>query len=117
MTAFTPAAGRWAPTAVYDSVVALTRERLWRAIVVAHLAPRPGDVIVDVGCGTGSLASLIGYIEPQARLIGVDPDPRVLAIEGVLLDLLSAAGFRDAREADVVSTISGSISIYVASKP
>src|SRR5690349_17214831 len=53
-TAFTPALGRLAPVRFYDAVAALTRERLWRALVVAHVAPRPGDVIVDVGCGTGS---------------------------------------------------------------
>lgn len=214
MSSFTPAAGRFAPTFIYDPLIALTRERLWRTIAVAHLAPRPGDVIVDVGCGTGSLAVLIGRVQPQARIIGVDPDTAVLAIaarkadavgvevdwrtamgddlsaavsaesvdavvsslvlhqcpmptkqaiiaamfaalrpggrlviadyghqrswlmraafsivqladgktdtqpnaDGILPDLLSDANFQDVREADVVSTISGSISIYVASK-
>ncbi|MBO1420240.1 class I SAM-dependent methyltransferase, partial [Streptomyces sp. FH025] len=42
--------------------------------------PRPGDVIVDVGCGTGSLAVLLGRTEPGATVIGVDPDPDVLRI-------------------------------------
>ncbi|AGC61022.1 methyltransferase [Mycobacterium liflandii 128FXT] len=214
MSSFTPAAGRFAPTFIYDPLITLTRERLWRTIAVAHLAPRRGDVIVDVGCGTGSLAVLIGRIQPQARVIGVDPDAAVLAIvarkadavgvqvdwrtamgddlgavvsaesadamvsslvlhqcpmptkqaiiaamfaalrpggrlviadygwqrtwlmrtafrivqladgktdtqpnaDGILPDLLSEANFQDMREADVVSTISGSISIYVASK-
>jgi ubiquinone/menaquinone biosynthesis C-methylase UbiE len=60
-------------------VVALTRERLWRALLAAHVAPRPGDVIVEVGCGTGSLALLLERVEPRARVIGVDPDPEVLA--------------------------------------
>jgi hypothetical protein len=31
---FTPAMGRFAPTQFYDPVVALTRERLWRALAV-----------------------------------------------------------------------------------
>ena len=31
---FTPAAGRFAPTRFYDPVIALTRERLWRALAV-----------------------------------------------------------------------------------
>ncbi|NUW46651.1 class I SAM-dependent methyltransferase [Nonomuraea rhodomycinica] len=76
---FTPALGRFAPTRFYDHVIALTRERLWRALAAMHVAPRPDDVIVDVGCGTGSLALLLARVEPRARIVGVDPDPEVLA--------------------------------------
>ncbi|MDX6278650.1 MAG: hypothetical protein QOJ72_2778, partial [Nocardioidaceae bacterium] len=36
------------------------------------------DVIVDVGCGTGSLALLLRRREPAAQIIGVDPDRDVL---------------------------------------
>jgi ubiquinone/menaquinone biosynthesis C-methylase UbiE len=78
--AFTPALGRFAPTRFYDHVVALTRERLWRALAAMYVAPRPDDVIVDVGCGTGSLALLLARVEPRARIVGLDPDPDVLAV-------------------------------------
>lgn len=78
-TSFTPALGRFAPTRFYDPVVALTRERLWRQLTVMYVAPRPGDVIVDVGCGTGSLALLLARVQPAATIVGVDPDPEVLA--------------------------------------
>jgi ubiquinone/menaquinone biosynthesis C-methylase UbiE len=77
---FTPAAGRFAPTRCYDPVVALTRERLWRSLAAMHVAPRPGDIIADVGCGTGSLAVLLGRVEPRAQIIGLDPDREVLAL-------------------------------------
>lgn len=77
---FTPALGRAGLTRFYDPVVALTRERVWRGLAAAYVAPRPGDVIVDVGCGTGSLAVLLSRVEPRARIIGVDPDPGVLAV-------------------------------------
>jgi ubiquinone/menaquinone biosynthesis C-methylase UbiE len=77
---FTPALGRIAPARFFDYVVALTRERFWRALAVMHLAPRPDDVIVDVGCGTGSLAVLLSRVEPRAQVIGLDPDPEVLAV-------------------------------------
>ncbi|MFE7595186.1 class I SAM-dependent methyltransferase [Kitasatospora sp. NPDC057512] len=76
---FTPAAGRLA-LGLYDPIVSLTRERLWRSLLAMHAAPRPGDVIVDVGCGTGSFAVLLGRAEPQATVIGVDPDPAVLRL-------------------------------------
>ncbi|MFJ8431360.1 class I SAM-dependent methyltransferase [Kitasatospora sp. NPDC094019] len=77
---FTPAAGRFAPVRLYDPVVALTRERLWRSLAAMHVAPRPEDVVVDVGCGTGSLAVLLNRVEPRATVIGVDPDPETLAV-------------------------------------
>ncbi len=77
--AFTPALGRFAPTRFYDHAVALTRERLWRALAAMYVAPQPGQVIVDVGCGTGSLALLLNRVEPRARIVGLDPDPDVLA--------------------------------------
>lgn len=77
---FTPALGRLAPARFFDYVVAMTRERLWRGLTVMHLAPRPGDTILDVGCGTGSLALLAARVEPQAAITGLDPDPEILAV-------------------------------------
>ncbi|MGI5176565.1 class I SAM-dependent methyltransferase [Dactylosporangium sp. CA-152071] len=76
---FTPALGRLAPTRFYDPVVALTRERRWRSSVVMYSSPRPGETVIDVGCGTGSLALLLARAEPRATIVGVDPDPSVLA--------------------------------------
>lgn len=210
---FTPALGTALPARFFDHVVALTRERLWRALVVSYLAPRPGEVIVDVGCGTGTLALSIGRVASDAVVIGVDPDPEILDVarrkpaaervdwrvamgqdvadavganavdgivsslvlhqcsmhakratlaamyralrsggrlviadyglhrtwlmrtafrivqladgaedtqpnaDGVLPALIAEAGFDAVREVDVVSTVSGSISVYVARKP
>ncbi len=211
---FTPAAGRFASARCYDPAVKLTRERLWRSLAAMYVAPRPGNVIADVGCGTGSLAVLLRRVEPRAQIIGLDPDPEVLALarekadaaaatvdwrvsmgddltealgagsvdtvvsslvlhqcplpmkaailtsvfevlkpggkvviadfglqrtalmrlafrivqladgkedtqpnaDGVLSKLLAESGFRDIREAEVVPTMNGSISIYVAGK-
>ena len=52
--AFTPALGHTALTPLYDLAIALmTRERRWRRALVQQIAPREGDVIVDVGGGGG----------------------------------------------------------------
>lgn len=77
---YTPAAGRHWLTPFYDfGVAALTREHQWRNALLAQIRPIAGDVIVDVGCGTGSLLIRLGRAAPSARLIGIDPDPVVSA--------------------------------------
>jgi ubiquinone/menaquinone biosynthesis C-methylase UbiE len=78
---FTPAAGNPKYTKYYDTVIALlTREDRWRSAAIAQLGLAPGDVVVDIGCGTGSLAIRMKQHQPDARVIGVDPDPEVLGI-------------------------------------
>ena len=211
---FTPALGRFGSGQLYDAIIALTGERRWRGLAARHLELAPGDVVVDVGCGSGSHALMMHALQPRARIVGVDPDARMLALarskaeragaelefrvgmgdalsevlpdlrpdkivsslvlhqcpmpvkrailssmyaalrpggrlviadfglqrsllmrlafkivqfadgfadtqpnaDGVLPELIIAAGFRDVREAAVVPTITGSISIYVAEK-
>lgn len=78
---FTPAAGNPKWTKLYDPVVALiTREQRWRSAAIRQLDLQPGDTVVDIGCGTASLALLMKRTQPAARVIGVDPDPQILGI-------------------------------------
>ena len=77
---FTPALGFSALTPIYDHAIRLlTREKTWRQKLLSQLEPARGDTILDVGCGTGTLAILIKQRAPHARVIGMDPDPEVLA--------------------------------------
>jgi ubiquinone/menaquinone biosynthesis C-methylase UbiE len=78
---YVPAAGRRVFSGVYDPVVALTmRERAFRgAVLVAALAPPVPSTVVDIGCGTGSLAIALARHVPQLRVVGVDGDPDMLA--------------------------------------
>ena len=75
-----PAAGRRWLAAFYDPVVAATmRERRFRALVAGRvLAARPRTV-VDVGCGTGTLALELLRRSPSLQLTGIDADPEILA--------------------------------------
>ena len=78
---FVPALGRAELTADYDRVIAvMTRERRWRAALLDLIAPEAGDAIVDVGAGTGSQAIAIKRRAPGARVIGLGPDPQILAL-------------------------------------
>lgn len=76
---FTPALGRPEWSGFYDLAIALlTREMTWRRALVSQLAPSNDDVILDVGCGTGSLAVLIALAAPGSRVTGLDPDAAIL---------------------------------------
>jgi ubiquinone/menaquinone biosynthesis C-methylase UbiE len=78
---YVPAAGRPAFTRLYDTVVALTmREAAFRGRLRAQVLDglAPGAAVVDVGCGTGTLA--IALAAGGAAVIGVDGDPEVLAL-------------------------------------
>lgn len=51
----------------------------YRRQTVARLAPTAGEVILDVGCGTGlNFAAIEGAIGPNGRLIGIELNPRML---------------------------------------
>jgi demethylmenaquinone methyltransferase/2-methoxy-6-polyprenyl-1,4-benzoquinol methylase len=46
---------------------------------VRRLAARGGEIILDVGCGTGlNFAQLEAAVGPMGRLIGIDPTPEML---------------------------------------
>ena len=77
---FTPALGDERLTPLYDLAIrVLTREQFWRRRLVTQIAPTSRDHILDVGCGTGSLAILLKRSAPNADVIALDPDRAVLA--------------------------------------
>ena len=78
---FTPALGRPGLTRLYDLAIRLlTREQHWRAELLRRVAPKGGETILDIGCGTGTFAILLKQATPGARVIGLDSDPNLLRI-------------------------------------
>jgi SAM-dependent methyltransferase len=52
----------------------------YRRRAVSQLRLQPGDVVVDVGCGTGmSFAPIQSAIGPTGRLVGIECSPEMLA--------------------------------------
>jgi ubiquinone/menaquinone biosynthesis C-methylase UbiE len=49
-------------------------------MAVRHLGLSPGQVVLDIGCGTGStFGRLRQAVGPEGRVVGVDYSPRMLA--------------------------------------
>ena len=111
---YVPAAGRPGLTALYDPVLALTmREGAWRPALVAAALAGEGRDVLDLGCGTGTLA--IDLVRAGARVVGVDGDDEVLQraaakarAAGVELDLRQGL-------ADAVPLADGSVDVVVCS--
>ncbi|HSL21786.1 MAG TPA: class I SAM-dependent methyltransferase [Vicinamibacterales bacterium] len=76
---YLPAAGHNWFLPLYDPLTKLIgAEKAGRALLdQAEL--RPSYRVLDVGCGTGTLALLVKRLHPQVEVIGLDPDPRALA--------------------------------------
>jgi cyclopropane fatty-acyl-phospholipid synthase-like methyltransferase len=57
----------------------LPEQRLKRRLV-EQVALRPGHRVLDLGCGTATLTAMLAASCPAAEVIGIDGDPKVLAI-------------------------------------
>lgn len=78
---FVPALGWGWLTGFYDPVVRLTtRESTVKRALLTAAQLRGARTVLDVGCGTGTLLVSAGTQRPDLDLVGIDIDPRVLAI-------------------------------------
>jgi hypothetical protein len=109
--------GRESASVVVSSLVLHQCPMVMKRDVLASMLAvlRPGGrlVIADYGLQRSRLMRLafrvVQFVDGREN---TQPNA-----DGVLPELMEEAGFREVREAEVVPTISGSISVYVARRP
>lgn len=70
-------------TPAYDSVLKWTmREKFLKRRLIERAGVRPGQRVLDLGCGTGTLTIMLKRAVPEAAVTGLDGDETVLSIAG-----------------------------------
>lgn len=78
---FVPALSFDALTPLYDTLIQATmRERAFKQRLIERAHVGSGQHVLDLGCGTGTLALMLHEQIPAAEIVGLDIDPRILAI-------------------------------------
>lgn len=68
-------------TPLYDPLLRWgMREETFKQQLIHQSDIQPGQRVLDLGCGTGTLTILIKQSIPKAEVFGLDGDPRVLEI-------------------------------------
>jgi 2-polyprenyl-3-methyl-5-hydroxy-6-metoxy-1,4-benzoquinol methylase len=68
-------------TPLYDPLVRWTmREAIFKPRLVEQAHIQPGHRLLDLGCGTATLTLLIKQAHPEAEVVGLDGDSKVLAL-------------------------------------
>jgi ubiquinone/menaquinone biosynthesis C-methylase UbiE len=75
---FLPAAGKDWLLPLYDPIVKLMGGDAARQALVEQADLRPGQRILEVGCGTGTLMLMIKREHKNVDVVGIDPDPKAL---------------------------------------
>ncbi len=77
---YLPAAGRDSLLPLYDLMTKLMGADRARRRLLDQAQIRSGHRVLDVGCGTGSLTIQLKRLNPETDVVGLDPDPKALAL-------------------------------------
>ena len=84
---------------IQDAAPPIRRLRDW-ALGLAR--PQPGEVVLDVGSGTGTMArTLATLVSPDGRAIGVEPNPKLRQIAASRAASVTGVSFVEGLAADL----------------
>lgn len=75
---YIPAAGHDWALPLYDPIVKLLGGARARKALLDQAAIQAGHRVLDIGCGTGALVTMIKRLHPDVDVVGLDPDPKAL---------------------------------------
>ena len=77
---FIPALGNDLLTPLYDPLLWFMRESRFKTDLIEQAQISNGNRVLDVGCGTGTLAIMAKQLHPETEVIGIDADSKILGI-------------------------------------
>ena len=80
---FIPALGNDLLTPLYDPLLWLMRETKFKSYLVEQAQISNGSRVLDLGCGTGTLAIMTKRVHPEAEVVGIDADSKILGLARV----------------------------------
>ena len=77
---YIPALGKRWLLPLYDPFLWLLGADKAKQPLIEQAEIKGGLRVLDIGCGTGSMAVVIKRMHPEAEVVGIDPDPAALSV-------------------------------------
>lgn len=78
---YIPALGYRFLTPFYDFIQKyIVRDVRYKALLIQQANIQAGQDVLDLGCGTGTLAIMVKQTQPNAEVAGLDADPEMLKV-------------------------------------